>query len=277
MNFTEQLKQAAADNGSIVCMGMDPVLEKIPLKGSAEEVIVKFYSDILDAAISEDVKPGIVKPNYAFYAQYGFEGLRALKKLIEIYHKHKFLIILDAKRGDIGKTSAAYAKEAFEFWNADALTVAPYMGSDSVGPFIDFGRGVYILDRTSNPGAVDLQDMKVDGIPVYIKLAENIVKWHKPGVGAVVGATYPKELEQISSFFVKSGKSVPFLIPGVGKQGGSAAEVVAALKKTGNELAMHRINNSSGINFAYEKTGTDDYAGAAAKAIREMNKEIGFK
>jgi len=256
---------------------MDPVLEKIPLEGSAEEVIVKFYSDILDAMISSGIKPGIVKPNYAFYAQYGFDGLRALKKLIELYHRNGFLIILDAKRGDIGKTSAAYAKEAFKFWGADALTVAPYMGSDSVGPFIDFGKGVYILDRTSNPGAVDLQNMKIDGVPVYMKLAENIVKWHKPGVGAVVGATYPKELEEISSFFVKSGKSVPFLIPGVGKQGGSAAEVAAALKKTGNDLSIHRINSSSGINFAYEKKGTDDYAGAAVEAIKELNKEIGFQ
>jgi orotidine-5'-phosphate decarboxylase len=276
MNFTEQLKQAAKDNASIVCMGMDPVLEKIPIRGETEEVIVKFYTDILNTIISEDVRPGIVKPNYAFYAQYGFPGLRALKKLIELYHEKKFLVILDAKRGDIGKTSTAYAKEAFEFWKADALTVAPYMGSDSVGPFIDFGKGVYILDRTSNPGAVDLQNMEVNGVPVYMKLAENIIKWHKPGVGAVVGATYPKELEQISTFFIKGGKEVPFLIPGVGKQGGSAAEVVEALKKTGNDLSIHRINSSSGINFAYEKKGTDDYAGAAVEAIKELNKEIGF-
>jgi orotidine-5'-phosphate decarboxylase len=276
MNFVEQLKEKAVESGSIVCMGMDPVLDKIPLKGDAEEVIVKFYTDILNAMISSDIKPGIVKPNYAFYAQYGFPGLRALKKLIELYHKNKFLIILDAKRGDIGKTSTAYAKEAFEFWKVDALTVAPYMGSDSVGPFIDFGKGVYILDRTSNPGAVDLQDMKVEGIPVYMKLAENIVKWHKPGVGAVVGATYPKELEEISSFFVKSGKNVPFLIPGVGKQGGSASDVAAALKKSGNDLSIHRINSSSGINFAYLKKETDDYAGAAVEVIKELNKEIGL-
>ncbi len=280
MDFVEKLKTSADANQSIVCMGMDPVVEKIPIEGKPESVIVKFFSDILEGMITEDILPGMVKPNYAFYAQYGFAGLRALKKVIEIYKKNKLLVLLDAKRGDIGKTSAAYAKESFNFWNADAVTVAPYMGSDSVGPFIEYcnkGYGVYVLNRTSNKGAVDIQDLNCDGKPIYMKTAERLVEWHKPGTGVVVGATYPKELEEISSFFMNSGKEIPFLIPGVGSQGGSASEVVEALKKTGNDLPKHRINSSSGILYAYRKKDTSDFVGAALEEIKNLNKEIGLK
>jgi orotidine-5'-phosphate decarboxylase len=278
MNYLEMLKAEAEEKQSIVCMGMDPVLEKIPIKGNAEEAITKFFAEILAAINKSDSKPSIVKPNYAFYAQYGFDGLRALRNVIDLYKKAGFMILLDAKRGDIGTTSAAYAREAFEFWGADAVTIAPYMGSDSVGPFIDWcdkGKGVYILNRTSNKGAIDLQNIDAGGMPVYMRTAEKIIEWGKPGTGAVVGATYPKELEEISSLFVGSGKQLPLLIPGVGSQGGSAADVVATLKKTDNPLWLHRINSSSGIIFAYEKQKTDDFAGAALKEIEKLNREIG--
>ena len=280
MNFLTKLRKSAEQNNSIVCMGMDPVLEKIPIQGKPDKVIFKFFSDILDAMKAENIKPGIVKPNYAYYAMHGFPGLRALKKLINLYKKEKLLVILDAKRGDIGKTSEAYAKEAFDFWKADAVTVAPYMGSDSVGPFLDYcdsGKGVYILNRTSNPGAVDLQNVMCDGTPVYLKVSQKLVDWYKPGIGAVVGATYPAELEQISNFFVHSRREVSFLIPGVGSQGGPAAEVADVLRKTNNELAIHRINSSSGIIFAHEKEKSTDYAGEAVKAIKRLNEEIRFK
>jgi orotidine-5'-phosphate decarboxylase len=152
------------------------------------------------------------------------------------------------------------------------------MGSDSVEPFIEWcdqEKGVYILCRTSNKGAVDLQDLKVDGVPVYMKLAENIIRWHKPGVGAVVGATYLDELEEISRFFVESKKEIPLLIPGVGSQGGSAKEVVEVLRKTKNNILIHRINSSSGINYAYIENDTSDYAKAAVDALENLNKEIG--
>ena len=270
MTFIELLRQKAEEHKSIVCMGMD----------KPKKVIKKFYLKILDAMISENTKPAIVKPNIAFYEQFGLDGLKALKKIIQAYQEAGIPVIIDAKRGDIGKTSKAYAKALFEYWNADAITIAPYMGSDSVGPFIEYcnkGKGVYILVRTSNKGAIDLQNLEVDKTPIYMKTAEKVLEWNKDdGVGAVIGATYPAELEKISDFFVKSGKKIPFLIPGVGAQGGSAAEVTQALKKTNNELAIHRINSSSGINYAYMKQETDDFAGAAVKAIQELNKEIGF-
>ena len=267
MNFTDKLEKTE----SIVCMGMDPVIEKIPLgEQSPEKKIVKFYSDILNA-----VKVGAVKPNYAFFAQYGFPGLRALKKVIIRSKEKKLPVILDAKRGDIGKSSDAYSNEAFGFWKADAVTVSPYMGMDSVEPFIRWcgkGKGVYVLVRTSNPGANDIQELESGGKKIFMRTAEKVAEWHEEGVGAVAGATNPKELKEISDFFSESGKKVPLLIPGVGAQGGDAGEVVEAL---GKDLRIHRINSSSGINYAYAKNNSEDYADAAAKAAEELNSRIG--
>lgn len=283
MNYIKLLKQKAEKSGSIVCMGLDPVIEKIPFEEkNIKKKIVKFYAEILEAIKTEQVGLGAVKPNYAFYAQYGFPGLRALKKVISLYKKAGYLVILDAKRGDIGKTSDAYAKEVFDFWKVDAVTVAPYMGNDSFGPFIKYcekGKGVYLLVRTSNPGAVDLQDIKTEeGSPFYMEASKLLVKYYKHGISAVVGATYPSELAEISRFFVDNGKEVPFLIPGVGGQGGSAKEIIDALKQTNNPLWLHRINNSSGINFAWEKEGKpEDFAMAAVRAIKKLNEEINYQ
>ncbi len=278
MSYTGALRERAIDAKSIVCMGMDPVIEKIPISGDIRQVIEEFYLNILKEMNKRDIYPAIVKPNIAYFEQYGFDGLTALKTIISQYKSSGIPTLLDAKRGDIGKTSTAYAKSVFEFWDSDAVTIAPYMGADSVGPFIEWcenGKGVYILCRTSNKGAADLQDLKVDGVPVYMKLAESIIQWHKPGVGAVVGATYIEELEEISRFFVESKRDVPLLIPGVGAQGGSAGEVVGILKKTKNDVLIHRINSSSGINYAYIEKATSDYAMAAVDALESLNKEIG--
>jgi len=279
MSYVDDLRERAKNVKSIVCMGMDPVIEKIPIKGATCQVIEEFYLGILKEMNKRNLYPAIIKPNIAYFEQYGFDGLNALKTIISQYKSSGIPTLLDAKRGDIGKTSKAYAKSAFEFWDSDAVTIAPYMGTDSVEPFIEWceeGKGVYILCRTSNKGAADLQDLKVDGVPVYMKLAENIIQWHKPGVGAVVGATYLAELEEISRFFVQSKKEVPLLIPGVGSQGGSAGEVVEVLKKTNNDILIHRINSSSGINYAYIEKGTSDYATAAVDALETLNNEIGL-
>ena len=278
MSYLDDLRVRAKKAKSIVCMGMDPVIEKIQIKGDTCQVIEEFYLDILKEMNKRDSYPAIIKPNIAYFEQYGFDGLNALKTIISQYKSSGIPTLLDAKRGDIGKTSTAYAKSVFEFWDSDAVTIAPYMGSDSVEPFIEWcdqEKGVYILCRTSNKGAVDLQDLKVDGVPVYMKLAENIIRWHKPGVGAVVGATYLDELEEISRFFVESKKEIPLLIPGVGSQGGSAGEVVDVLKKTNNDILIHRINSSSGINYAYIEKNTSDYATAAVDALETLNQDIG--
>lgn len=276
MNFLEILEKTAARNRSIVCFGMDPVIEKIPLqREDVNKKIVKFYSEIL-AAVADNV--AAVKPNYAFFAQYGFEGLKAMETLIAAAKKEKLPVILDAKRGDIGTSSEAYSKEVFEAWKADAVTVSPYMGSDSVAPFTQWcskGKGVYVLVRTSNPGAADLQQLQTkNGKELFMAAAAKVAEWHRPGVGAVVGATNIFELRKILELFAGTGKKIPLLIPGVGAQGGNAADVAALLRRTTGNLRLHRINSSSGISYAYEDYG-GGYVEAAAKAVKELNSEIG--
>ena len=282
MSFIDSLRDKAGEVGNIACMGLDPVLERIPIDGkSPRTTIVEFYGNILEALQGEGVSPAIVKPNYAFYGQYGFEGLQALKELVALYRGAGIPVLLDAKRGDIGKTCMAYAREVFNFWGADAVTLSPYMGADSVKPFTDFcseGRGVYVLTRTSNPSAGDLQDQPVDNQPLYLKTAAKIGQWahDTPGVGSIVGATY-EELASIAKFYVDLNVEVPLLIPGVGAQGGSGKEVVKVLKEAGSPLELHRINSSSSLNYAYEEKGTDDYAGASVKALLKLIKDISFK
>lgn len=284
MDYSELLKEKAEEFKSIVCMGADPVLDKIPIKeGSIEERIFSFYKQIIDAAVSENAVPSAIKPNYAFYAQHGFEGLRALKKVCDYVKENKIPLVLDIKRGDIGKTNAAYAKEAFEFWGADCATISPFLGSDSVEPFVKWseekGKGLYLLNRTSNKGGAELQNLSCNGKELYMILSEKIVEWGKNAkgnVGSVIGATSIEEFEKIAGFFVEKQATVPLLIPGVGAQGGSAKEVTDALRKVGYDLGLARINSSSGVNYAYETQGTEDFAGAAVKAIKELNKEIGF-
>ncbi len=324
MNFNEFLKKSSEETNSIACMGLDPEMHRIEAaKGDFLEVrekhlpqpsegidlslppadllrrlqeidremggkIINFYSSIIDACISEKVLPSAFKPNYAFYAKHGFEGLKALEKVIEKCRKINAPIIFDGKRGDIGKTSEAYVMEAFSFWKADALTVNPFMGEDSVKPFIDFCErhkrfGVYVLNRTSNSGAKDFQNLKVNGKELFLLVSEKIVEWGKNAqgsVGAVVGATSLHELEKIAKFFVESKQEVPLLIPGVGSQGGSAKEVVNVLKKVGYDLRIVRINSSSALNYAFETDFTippKNFSLASVKALKKLNEEIGFK
>ncbi|MFH1588463.1 MAG: orotidine-5'-phosphate decarboxylase [Candidatus Diapherotrites archaeon] len=283
MNYAELLKEKAIEFNSIVCFGMDPVLEKIPIKGKdAEENITTFYFRIMDSWKTEGIYPSIVKPNYAFYAQHGFQGLRALKKVIEKAKEMKIMVLLDVKRGDIGKTNSAYAKEAFNFWKADAMTASPFLGTDSVKPLLEAVKGkslgVYLLNRTSNAGANDFQSLECNGKPVYMHLSEKISEWSneaKGNLGAVVGATSMQELKEISGFFASKGKEIPLLIPGVGTQGGNAGEVVQALKEARSNLLIHRINSSSALNYAYLEYNTNDFVEASLKALKKLNKEIG--
>jgi len=298
-SYLEQLKDRTEETKNIICMGMDPLLEKIPLpcNSKSEEqvthVLTRFYLDMLRAMEGENTFPALVKPNIAYFEQYGFAGLRALKMIISAYQQKGIPVLIDAKRGDIGTTAGAYAKSLFDFWKADAITVNPYFGHDGVRPFLEYcekGKGVYILCRTSNDGARDFQDLYTHynhadsfsifaGKRLYLQVAQKIVDWKtkfapQGGVGAVVGATYPQECEHLSEFFVQSKKEIPLLIPGIGTQGGSPAEVIEILKKTHNDPKIHRINASSSINYAYRHYLTTDYAGAAVKALKDLNKQI---
>ena len=280
-NYLELLESSARERQSIVCFGLDPVLEMMPesLMQPREEKIVYFYTQIIDAALAQSPSISALKPNYAYFAQYGFDGLRALKTLMERY-SGKLPIILDAKRGDIGKSSEAYANEVFNFWGADSATISPYMGADSVLPFIErckTGRGVYILCRTSNGGAADFQSLRTEnGKQLFMEVAAKIEKWHFPGVGAVMGATALDELESMMWVFYDSRKLLPLLVPGVGAQGASAKDTVRVLRSVWSEiLPMHRINSSSGISYTFKKSGSSDFVGAALAEIAKLNSEIG--
>jgi orotidine-5'-phosphate decarboxylase len=271
MNYLELLKQTTKKTGSIISMGMDPVLEDIPLTtGTPGEKIFHFYETILNTLIKKKTLPGAVKPNYAFYAQYGIEGLQVLEKLIVMYKKESIPVILDVKRGDIGKTAGAYAVECFDFFKADAVTLAPYMGYDSIEPFTTGypGKGYYILTRTSNKSARDFQDLTTENKKLYNKVSEKITEWYVPGLGSVVGATYPAELEEIQDQF--KGYEIPFLIPGIGAQGGDIDSISSILSVGGN-IHIHRINSSSGINYAYKKFSSLTYDMAAREELKQLN------
>lgn len=268
--MNEKLVKFAEENKTILCFGIDPIIEKIDKSGSTaenatgtlEEKIADYYCDITDKLIEEN-QISAIKPNYAYFAQYGFEGLKSLKLIIDEY-SGKIPIILDGKRGDIGRSSEAYANEAYNFWSADAITVSPYMGSDSVKPFLREGKTVYMLCRTSNEGAKDFQELKSGRKYIYEHVAQKATEW---STGLVVGATNDSIKKIVK---ITKGKNVPFLIPGIGTQGGDLDLVLKAIKK---EIAIHRINSSSGIAFAYEKNNGNPVQ-AALNETKKLNEKI---
>lgn len=260
----EFLRKSAQERKTILCFGVDPDLERIARheEGSVEERIVNYYSEITDVLIDERLIAAL-KPNYAFFAQYGFEGLNALRRFIERY-KFSIPIILDAKRGDIEKSSQAYAREIYEFWGVDAVTVSPYMGFDSVKPFLREKKLPYLLCRTTNPGANDFQELKVGKERLYEKVARKAVEWK---TGLVIGATSDAIARIVK---ITKEKEVPFLIPGIGAQGGDLKFVVRSLQKN---FPIHRINASSSIAFAYEKRD-GSYVKAAVEEAKALNQTI---
>ncbi|MDB5050511.1 MAG: pyrF [Fibrobacteres bacterium] len=282
MAYQEKLLQRTRKAGNTVCVGMDPVLKKIPGAGTPEEKIKRFYSDLLEAMLARNVLPAAVKPNMAYYEGVSLSCLQVLKDLMAAYRAAGMLVLLDAKRGDISSTSGAYAQMAFNVFGADAVTAAPYMGLDTIKPFQDVARdqGIYVLVRTSNPSAGDFQELSVDGVPLYRKVAEKVAEWNDGNLGAVVGATAPRELRELLSLWKSKGREVPVLIPGIaiagvsGGQTGSVAEVQQAIKDAGSDADLHLINSSSGINYAYEKYPSLKPAEASVNALEELIGEI---
>ena len=216
MNFAGKLLAANRRNKSLLCVGLDPDPELMPKVG-----LLEFNKAIIDTTVDLVCA---YKPNLAFYEALGVSGLKVLQKTIEHIPDH-IPIIGDGKRGDIGNTARAYAKALFETFGFDAATVSPYLGFDSVEPLIRYNdRGVFILCRTSNTGAVDFQDLvDAQGIPLYEAVARKAREWNAHGnIGLVVGATYIKELKAIRRLCPE----MPILIPGVGTQGGDLASTV---------------------------------------------------
>lgn len=287
MTYQERVAARTRKAGNTVCVGMDPILKKIPGGGSPEEKIKRFYSDLLETMLARKVLPAAVKPNIAYYEGVSLACLQVLRDLIADYRAAGMLVILDAKRGDISSTSGAYAQSAFDVFGADAVTAAPYMGLDTIKPFQDVskGQGIYVLVRTSNPSARDFQDLAVgpEGIPLYRKVAEKLADWNDGNLGAVVGATAPKELRDLLAYWKGRGREVPVLIPGIaiagvsGGQTGSVPDVYQAIKDAGSDPWLHLINSSSGINYAYEKFPALAPAHASVNALEELIAEIGAK
>ena len=260
----EWLARSAQERKTILCFGVDPVMDRLPgvLAGkTAEETIAPFFHSIIERLLAENAIAAI-KPNYAYFAQYGFDGLYVLQDIIQHY-QGKVPVILDAKRGDIGKSSEAYAKEAYDFWGADAVTISPYMGEDSVKPFVREGKLAYMLCRTSNPGAKDFEELQVGKKSVFENVAAKAVQWK---TGLVVGATS----DSIKKIAKATKNEVPFLIPGIGSQGGDLEMVMDAIKA--NPL-IHRINAASSIAYAYEKTGGRPEE-AALREAQKLNRTL---
>ena len=274
MTFLDMLSAAERQNNSMLCVGLDPEPTKFPdhIKGDANK-IYDFCAAIVDA--TADLVNSF-KPQIAYFAAHRAEG--QLERLME--HMRRVAphvpIILDAKRGDIGSTAEQYAIEAFERYGADAVTLSPFMGWDSVQPYLKHhGKGAFLLCRTSNPGGDDLQNQHLASVDGQPRVYEHIAKlaqgpWNLNGqLGLVVGATYPKEIERVREL----APTVPLLIPGVGAQGGDAvATVKAGLRVSGDQTTGPIIVNSSRA-VLYASKGAD-FAEAARRVALQTRETL---
>jgi orotidine-5'-phosphate decarboxylase len=268
MNFIDKLSAAWASNNSLLCVGLDPDQARLPahLRGQPDG-IYQFCKAIIDA--TADVACAF-KPQIAYFAALGAEAqLESVCRYLRETYPH-IPLVLDAKRGDIGATAHQYAREAYDRYGADAVTVNPYMGSDSVDPYMEWAdRGVIVLCRTSNPGGSDLQFLQTDGVPLYQRVARLVAeKWNRNGQCAlVVGATFPEELAQVR----KIVGDMPLLVPGIGAQGGDIEATVKA-GRTANGTGM-MINSSRAILYAASQDG-EDFAAAARRVALETRDAI---
>ena len=264
LTFREKLLAAARANDSLLCVGLDVVLASLPAPlPRAPESIVAFNRSIVEA--TADLVCAY-KPNLAFYEALGLPGLEALARTLEAIPEH-IPVIADAKRGDVGHTAQAYARALFETFGFDAATVSPYLGRDALQPFLDYAdRGVFVLCRTSNPGARDLQDLDVGGKPLYEIVAERVLEWDRHGnAGLVVGATYPDEVARVR----KLAPEMPLLVPGVGAQAGDVRAATRAAVDARGELAI--VSSSRQVIYA---SGGADFAEAARRAALALRNEI---
>lgn len=262
MNFQSKLSEAVG-NSPAVCVGLDPVVEKMPEKfRDAKEPLYEFNLDIIEA--TQDIAAAY-KPNLAFYEVYGSSGWEQLHKTIKAIPDGK-IVIGDAKRGDIGSTAIAYAKALFGNLGCDAATVSPYLGSDSLEPFITKPKhGIFVLAVTTNPSGSELQQLLADDIPLFrhvIKMVKRINR--NRNIGLVVGATKP----EFFSAVLQEAEELPLLIPGVGSQGGDVDRLLTNLSGYQGQVL---VNSSRGIIYA---SVGDDYKLAARHAAEELRDQL---
>lgn len=287
--FIDRLCEAIQHKGNPVMVGLDPRADLLPEPlrpaggdlGATADAFEQFCRGVIDVAAP---LVAIVKPQAAFFEQLGPRGMSALAAVIAYARQKGLLVVVDGKRNDIGSTAAAYAEAYLGVdspWGGDALTVSPYLGDDSLEPFVETAvkreAGIFVLVKTSNPGGKMLQDLSVDGRPVYRRVgdfveklaAQTASKWGYGAVGAVVGATWPAQLAELR-------QSMPhtwFLVPGYGAQGGGASDVAPAFDARGTGAV---VNNSRGILFAYREKqyagrfSADRWQAAVEEATRDM-------
>jgi orotidine-5'-phosphate decarboxylase len=269
--FIDTLARSWQRSNSLVCVGLDPEIERFPQHIAAQpSPIFQFNKAIIDA--TADLVCAY-KPQFAHYAAYEAED--QLERTIEYIHRSYpgIPVILDSKRGDVGNTAERYAIEAFERYGADAVTVNPYLGGDSLEPFLKHAdKGVIILCRTSNPGGRDLQDLEVNGRKLYQVVADLAAReWNSRGnCLLVVGATYPRELAEVREIV----GTMPFLVPGVGAQGGDVAAAVSS-GQTADGTGLI-ISSSRGILYAgcHGEAGAAPFSEAARSAARALREQI---
>ena len=264
MNFLDMLRAASAQNASMLCVGLDPEPTRLPAcVPEGPNRLYDFCAAIVDATC--DLVCAF-KPQIAYFAAHGAED--QLERLMQHMRANapQVPIILDAKRGDIGSTAEQYAKEAFERYGADAVTLSPFMGYDSIEPYLQYpGKGSFLLCRTSNPGGDDLQNQRLADVEGQPRVYEHIARlaqgpWNHNGqLGLVVGATYPAEIERVRAL----APTVPLLIPGVGAQGGDAAATVRAGWRPDGPIV---VNSSRAILYA--SSGKDFAQAARSEAER---------
>lgn len=267
MTFTDKLDQSWAQANSLLTVGLDPDPERFPaeLQGKPDAIFT-FCKGIIDATAPYSCA---IKPQIAYFSAARAEDqLEALCDHVRTQYPH-LPLILDAKRGDIGSTAEQYAREAFERYQADAVTVSPFMGLDSVEPYLAWhGKGVIILCRTSNAGGSDLQFLTTSqGTPLYLHLARLVAeRWNRNGqCGLVVGATFPDEIRKVRECV----GDMPLLVPGIGAQGGDIPATVQAGRDSRNAGMM--INSSRAILYA---SGGDDWREAAARTAKATRDAI---
>jgi orotidine-5'-phosphate decarboxylase len=285
--FTDRLTEAVKQRG-VLCVGLDPRWDSLPL--AVREEVAELPEVLREAAayerfchrVLELVQPysGIVKPQAAFFEQFGPAGMQAMQMVLRRAQEMGYVTILDAKRGDIASTATAYAHAAFSprVWAADSITVNPYLGADAVEPFVVEAKkesgGLFVLVRTSNPGGALFQSLVVDGEPLYRHVGRAVGEWNRDtigasglgSIGAVVGATHPKELAELRELLPE----VWFLIPGYGAQGGTASDLKAGYRNDGLGAI---VNSSRGITFCYDPADPNwesRIVSAAQKAQAEL-------
>jgi orotidine-5'-phosphate decarboxylase len=277
MNFLDMLSAAERQNASMLCVGLDPEPTRFPahLKGDASK-IYDFCAAIVDATVDLVIA---FKPQIAYFAAHRAEA--QLERLMAHMRRTapKVPVILDAKRGDIGSTADQYAIEAFERYGADAVTLSPFMGFDSVAPYLNpkkyADKGAFLLCRTSNPGGDDLQSQRLSSVPGEPFLYEHIARlaqgpWNLNGqLGLVVGATYPAEIDRVRAL----APTLPMLIPGVGAQGGDAVATVKAGWRGAGGMTTAPIVVNSSRSIIYASSG-DDFARAARQEALRMREVL---